>query len=114
MTVEPRQDDDETGSWRTHTLRYNFSLFPDAREQKYLLSYHYHPGVGVDWPHVHVSGTASWLPAGLRKGHLASGRMTIESFVYFLIEEMKVAPKRKTWKRDLRTTLDAFQARRTW
>lgn len=114
MTVEPRRDDSDTGSWRTHTLRYNFSLFPDEREQKYLLAYHYHPGVGVDWPHAHISGQAKWLPTGLRKGHLATGRMTIESFAFFLIEEMNVKPRRAQWERDLRKTLDVFQSRRTW
>lgn len=114
LTVEPRKDDPATGSWRTHTLRYNFSLFPTEKEQRYFLAYHYHPGVGVDWPHVHISGQAKWLPTGLRKGHIATGRMSIEVFVFFLVQELKVKPRRVTWDRDLRKTLDVFHERRTW
>ena len=45
-------------------------------------------------------------PPGLRKSHLVTGRLTIEGFARFLVEEMNVRPRRATWDRDLR--LDAL------
>lgn len=57
VAVEARQDDAETGSWRTHTLRYDFSLYDSADAGRALLAYHFHPnpsGAGYLRPHLHV------------------------------------------------------------
>ena len=114
MNLEPARDSDGGRQWRTHTRRYSYSVFATETGRTEYLSYDFHPPAGVSWPHVHINGKADWLPRGMRKRHLATGRMTVEHFVTFLIDEFGVEPRRRTWERDLKRNLDIFRNRRTW
>lgn len=117
VTVEARQDDAETGSWRTHTLRYDYSLYDTAAEGHYLLAYHFHPdpeGVGHQRPHVHVRSRPAWAPRALERTHLPTGRVACEAFVGMLIEEFQIRHARPDWERILAKRQEMFESRRTW
>jgi len=61
VTVDARHDDEHDGGWRTHTLRYDLSLYDRPAGGNCWLAYHFHPnptGSGYLRPHVHVGADA--------------------------------------------------------
>lgn len=99
--------------WHVHTVYYAFSVFPDERERRELLCYHFHPESSTSGPHLHVNAEATWR-SDLRRSHLATSRVTVEQFVEFLIRELGVRPKRSDWSEILTENLARFEERRTW
>jgi hypothetical protein len=115
MAVEAREDDAETGTWRTHTLRYYFSLFDVPAEGDFVLSYHLHPDPGgFARSHVHVRAQPSWAGKSLHKVHLPTGRVALEAFVRLIVEELDGQPIRKDWDDRLRRFEERFDQRKTW
>jgi hypothetical protein len=114
MEVEPRDDDEEAGNWRTHTLRYGYSVFGDERGSDEWLAYHFHPSTGVAHPHLHLNADALWAPKGLRKRHLPTGRVSLEDVVHVLVEDFGVSPRRKGWFKEIDRNRQMFDARRNW
>jgi hypothetical protein len=117
LAIEARQDDEETGSWRTHTLRYDFSLYDSPDAGPALLAYHFHPdpeGRGHQRPHLHVRAEPAWARRSLARAHLPTGRVTCESFVRLLIEEFGIRRARSDWDQVLSRRESVFEARRTW
>lgn len=115
MAVEAREDDAETGTWRTHTLRYYFSLFDVPAEGDFVLSYHFHPDPGgFGRPHMHVRAQPSWAGKNLQKVHLPTGRVPLEAFIRLIVEELGAEPIRKDWGERLRALEERFEQRKTW
>lgn len=114
MEVEPRRDDIDTNSWRTHTLRYDYSLFGDERGSDEWLAYHFHPRTPKDLPHLHVNADAGWATRGLRRRHLPTGRVALEDVIQSLIEDFGVVPLKDAWRRDLDRNRRIYADRRTW
>lgn len=113
MTVEPKEDDEATGSWRTHTTWYDYAIFGSEDGSDEWLSYHYHPETHA-LPHLHVNIDPPWGRRGFRKTHLPTGRIVLEDFVQLLIDEFGVGPLRHSWKKVLRDNRAMFIERRTW
>lgn len=108
MAVEARQDDRETGTWRTHTLRYYFSLFDVAAEGDFVLSYHVHPDPGgFTRPHVHVRAQPAWARKSLHRRHLPTGRVPLEAFIRLIVDELDAEPIRRDWDDRLRCSRNA-------
>jgi hypothetical protein len=80
---------------RVRTLSYVYNLF-DAREQR-ILGWHYHPqGRGEEAvlnPHLHVYVDAEVAGQALRKLHLPTNMVELDTVVTFLIDGMGVEPR---------------------
>ncbi len=113
MTVEPREDDDATGTWRTHTTWYDYAIFGSEDGSDEWLSYHFHPETHRV-PHLHVNVDPQWGRRGFRKHHLPTGRVVLEDFVQLLIDEFGVKPLKRGWQKVLRDNRAFFADRRTW
>ena len=115
IAIELRTNiDDEGEGWRTHVLKYAFSVFGDERGTTEWLAYHFHPRGGSAEPHLHVNASPEWARKGLRKQHLVTGRAPVEGFVEMLITEFGAVPLKTNWKRELTRTRATFDVRRTW
>ena len=114
MELEPRQDDASSGTWRTHTLRYGYTLFGSENDPDEWLAYHYHPQTGVAAPHLHINADASWARKGLRKKHLPTGRVALEDVIQVVVEEFGARPTRSDWRKKLDVNRRMFDQRRNW
>jgi hypothetical protein len=74
-----------------------------------IMSWHWHPGVGVDHPHLHVSSN----PAG-KHAHLPTGRVSIESVLRMLIDELGVPALKDDYATVLKRAEDNFIEYRRW
>lgn len=72
-----------------------------------LLAYHWTPEASAPgqktYPHLHIgaamlSPTAPIFPRTFHKKHLPTGRVSIESVVWFAIEELGVPSLRRNWR----------------
>jgi hypothetical protein len=70
--------------WHVSTTMYRYQLsLPDGTE---LIAWHWHP-VTVGQPHIHAEAG----PLG-RRLHIPCSRVTVESVIMFLIDELRVRP----------------------
>jgi hypothetical protein len=102
---EPR-----SSRWHVSTCAYFYQL--DDESGRELAAWHWHPGVGVDYPHLHTSGG----PLG-KAFHLPTGRVSIESVLSLLLGELAVKPTRsheKDWDAILRASERRFIEHRRW
>jgi hypothetical protein len=101
----PERDRAQLGRYKVKTIRYRYGVHDHKRREK--LSYHWHPGVEVDFPHLHV--------ADLEKCHLPTGRISIEEFIWLLFDGFAVKPKKQhEWEKILATSQQRFKEFRTW
>jgi hypothetical protein len=79
-----------------------------------IVAFHWHPqGSGrVTYPHIHAYSVHELEE--LHKLHPPTGRISIESVVRFLIEDLDVVPRRADWRAILERNEDLFRERRTW
>jgi hypothetical protein len=98
---------------RTSSAGYFYQI-RDQRERE-LIAFHWHPGRRNqrEYPHLHVDGVSGPV-AIVRKNHVPTGRVSLESVVRFLITELDVRPLRDDWERVLDEGERTFQSRRTW
>ena len=80
-----------------------------------IIAFHWHPGRRgqPEFPHLHVTSQAGSVQISA-KSHVPKGRVSIESIVRFLIEELQVRPLRSDWERVLDEGERLFNARRSW
>ncbi len=86
QTLTPYRDP-ERGEYRCKTDRYSYTI-TGSDERTEMVSWHWHPET-YHAPHVHVPS--------LDRHHIPSGRVTFESVVRFLIEDVGVGPARSDW-----------------
>ncbi len=73
--------------WRASTVAYFYQLDDSAGRE--LAAWHWHPGTGAAFPHIHVaSGPIE------KQVHLPTGRVSIESILRLLLDELEVPPVR--------------------
>lgn len=98
--------------WRLRTASWIYKI-ADANGVT-ILEFHWHPANSgrVTWPHIHAYGTHVSLE--LHKLHPPTGRISIESVVRFLIEDLGVVPRRADWPAILDRNERLFRERRTW
>jgi hypothetical protein len=102
----------ERGPWKMATTTYIYAL--QDSEGKEVISYHYHPGAGVTFPHMHVRSNVQIGPRPLRKYHLPTGRVSLEEVLRQALSELKVKPARPNWREVLDETQSKYEEYRTW
>jgi hypothetical protein len=77
-------------------------LYAPATE---VVAYHWHPesAEGSADPHVHFGPASARLdspvrPGDLHKVHFPTGFVSLEKFVWLIIDEFKVEPRRPNWR----------------
>jgi hypothetical protein len=102
----------ERGPWRVSTAAYYYALHDSKRRE--LLAFHWHPdSEGRKDPHLHIYDAANIIRL-LAKVHLPTGRIALEDFLRFLIQELKVKPIRADWEQVFRGTQAAYEQFRSW
>jgi len=103
---------DERRSWRISSAGWIYDI-ADVDEDL-ILAFHWHPENSgrVTHPHLHAYGRHT--TADLQKLHPPTGRVSIESVVLFLIEDLSVLPRRADWPAILERNEELFRQRRTW
>jgi hypothetical protein len=101
------------GPWRVTTEQYHHEY--RTRDDKAMLSFDWHPGSRVEYPHLHVGPAVLAEQAVLmQKAHIPSGRISIEEVVRFGIEELGIVPLRGDWEQVLGEAQKAFEEWRSW
>ncbi len=65
------------GGWVVHSTAYYYQVRDEANRE--IVAYHWHPGVGVDHPHIHLRTLTT--PIDLSKRHVPTGRVSLEAVV---------------------------------
>jgi hypothetical protein len=76
------------------------------------IQFHWHPRVGVRYPHVNIRPSGS--AAHLVDRHIPTGRTSIESVIRFLITELGAVPIRQNWREILDRNEAEFMRRSSW
>ncbi len=103
------ESDDDRGPWKVKTTMYAYTLHDDQGNE--IVAYHWHPGIGPRYPHVHFRAS---LRPEVAKAHFPTGRVSLEQFLRLLIVDFKVEPRRASWKNILSETQATFEKWRTW
>jgi hypothetical protein len=99
--------EDSTAGYRVTTAGYVYGILdPDGQE---LLGWHWHPDSRVQRPHLHIHSEPL-----THKIHIPTGRVTIESVLRMLAEELAVIPKRADWADVLQASELPHLEHRTW
>lgn len=98
--------------WRVSTTGYIYRL--DDEKGKEILAYHWHPTQKHKFPHLHFSQGSGVSRSEIHRAHIPSGRVAIETFVQFLIDDFKVQPLLPDWRTIVGENLERFTTHRTW
>ena len=104
--------DERGGGWKVSTQKYIYrvdTVEPGGGDA--LFEWHWHPPMRFD-PHVHVRADHAEL-GDIHAFHLPTARVSFESVVRFLIQDLGVAA-RAGWVDQLAETEEAFRQFRTW
>jgi len=93
--------------WRVSTVAYDYRLDDDAGRES--VAWHWHPGSRITHPHVHVAG----LAIGAR-AHLPTGRVSIESVLRLLLDDLGVPARRPDYADVLAEAERLFIRQRRW
>lgn len=74
----------------------------DSVSGKELLAFHRHDGRFLDG-HYHLGPASGELLTPQRRAHLPAPRLDLESFMFMLITEFRVRPRRADWESVLRS-----------
>ena len=109
MRFNIRQAKGKRGPWKVSTSAYYYGI--KDGEGREILAYHWHPGIGSTYPHLHFhSGTGKLLT----KAHIPTRRISLEEVLRFTIEELGVKPLRSNWKEILALTQKRYESFRSW
>jgi hypothetical protein len=93
--------------WRVSTVAYVCRLDDDAGIES--VAWHWHPRSRVTHPHAHVAGLAMG-----GRAHLPTGRVSIESVLRFLLDDLGVPARRPDYAEVLAEAERLFIRRRRW
>jgi hypothetical protein len=97
--------------WRVRSRAYMYHVY--AGEEREIIAFHWHPDRGpVALPHAHFKTLNDPFPMG--KAHMPTGRVSLESVIRLLIDELAVEPMRRDWRGVLAKTERAFIEQRSW
>lgn len=99
--------------WRTHTLGYAYTISPDELAASEIFTWHFHPHRSEPDTHLHIGGRHPMV-GDLSNLHAPTGRVSFESIVRFLIDDLGVSPGREDWRDLLADAEERFRAWRTW
>lgn len=106
MNYRVLEAEGERGPWKVTTVGYLYHLYIDGQER---VLYHFHPLTTphIPHPHLHIGEPR------IRKNHIPSGRVSVEAFLRFLIDEHGVKAA-AGWEAALGDTQKRFEKYRTW
>ena len=93
--------------WKVTTVKYMYHLLADEDDSE-LVAWHWHP-VTSPYPHVHVSCG----PLG-KGAHVPTGRVSVESVLRFLIDDLGVPRLRDDYRTVLHGSEGPFIEHRGW
>lgn len=98
--------------WKVSTKAYYYAIHD--KNKKEILAYHWHPDVERSrYPHIHLSQGSAVIQT-LADAHLPTRRICLEEVLRFLVEELKVKPRKDEWDDILRDTQKRHETFRTW
>ena len=106
-----RQAKGKKGPWKVSTSAYYYGIQDSDRRE--ILAYHWHPGVGPTYPHLHFH-SATGSAKQLSKTHMPTKRISLEEVLRFIIEELGVKPMRSNWKDVVEGTQKRYENFRSW
>lgn len=98
--------------WRVRTEGYYYRI--DDEDGSEIMSYHWHPQKPPAFPHMHLKKGSEVGREELKRCHIPTGRMAIESIVEFLITEFHVMPRYPDWRDVLEKNRSEFEQYRSW
>jgi hypothetical protein len=108
----------DRGPYRVQTISYFYEVATRAGDE--VLVYHWTPETeeGRNYGHLHVGRSciaeASPLPHDrFHRLHIPTGRVSLESILRFLIEDLEVPSRKENWRDVLSNTERAFNQHRT-
>jgi hypothetical protein len=108
---ESGQDSKRDQLWRVRTRGYIYTVNECKNDSfREIFSYQWHPDSKVVVPHVHFKEGEPMIS----KAHLPTGRISVESLVEFLIEDLGVKPASKNWKTTITHNRDQFERQGEW
>jgi hypothetical protein len=100
--------------FRVTTREYIYAVSLHGKE---IIAAHWHPASSSPYtgPHWHI-GAVALTKAGiyLERAHMPSPRISFESMIRFMIEQMGVAPHCEDWSERLARTESVFENFKTW
>ena len=97
--------------WRVTTRFYAYTLIGPEGE---LLAYHWHPEIGVRFPHLHVYVNQHPDAPRLPHWHVPTARVALEDVLTLVLRDVKARPREPHWWRVLRDTKETFVQSRSW
>ena len=102
------EDSVPRGPWEVSTAGYLYSL-KDSSTDREILAYHWHPAVGVTFPHLHLEAAALVGREDVAEAHLPTNRVALEDVLRLAISSFGVRPLRDDWSEILDSTQGAFE-----
>jgi hypothetical protein len=99
--------EDEAHGYRVTTAAYNYALLNEEGQE--LIAWHWHPESRVVRPHLHIAADPL-----THKIHIPTARVTIESVLRLLVDELGVSPTRTDFAQVLDDSEQPHLAYRTW
>lgn len=111
--ITDRPDERRDQRYKVSTQRYQHSI-SDATSSAEIIAWHWHPGGSPTsaLPHIHVTGP----PDGpvVRRGHVPSGRVTVEAVVRYALSDLACTADREDWEAVLDKCEGDFRTFATW
>jgi hypothetical protein len=99
--------------WKVKTEGYIYRLDDESGAE--IISYHWHPNSEYPrFPHLHLKKGSDVGREELKRCHIPTGRVSIESVVEFLIKEFHVIPRYSDWRDVIEENRRRFEIHRTW
>lgn len=100
------------GKYRVHVDEYIYAVKLDDAK---AVAFHWHPNAKaspVSYPHMHIYQGVTDGKLALKRGHIPSGRVTLESIAIWMIDDLGATPKRDDWREILTARRDSVT--RSW
>jgi hypothetical protein len=100
--------------WKVETVGYYYELQTESNAE--ILSYHWHPESRspLIFPHMHIGEGSGATVRGLFEPHFPTPRMSLEEFLWMLIEDFGVQSRQRKWKKLLNQNRTRYEKYRTW
>jgi hypothetical protein len=102
FVVREAADPPAADAWQVVLSQYQYSLADD--EGREIVAYHWHPPLGIDGPHLHLSAAAGSLRPELQTAHLPTGYVPFADIVLMLIRDFNVKARQ-----DYRSVLERLR-----
>lgn len=100
--------------WKVQTVGYYYELQTEFNAE--IIAYHWHPESRspLVFPHMHIGKGSGATVKGLFERHFPTIRMSLEEFLWMLIEDFGVRHEQEDWKKILNRGRIRYEKNRTW